>query len=576
MEVAGLVLGVMPMFASIMETVKIAISVYRHEEDLWMTQLYVERARLGEYARVLGVVSEGSPMLEPEHVAILQRLLTKSSEKLHGAQILIAEHGYHRSLRPDPVKFCGDLILARQDEPRPPGLIQHLTELNDHLYRKIMLPLLQKQSKTDDQSLSLLDYPTDESMSWGTSLVHDLWSSSVEGLEVIGEKALKSIALRRTFRRAIVRLKIWHDGFDFDLSQIELVLGTNEYLYEAVVVTLSRLVYFLWTLRNAAQEENVALSFKFQAHIGRTIERIKSAEKEMSFSIEDVDESEVKAYYRPLFIERPGENGPDGLEMRVKQEVNRHCTVVFDLIGAIDRARKRHVWLLDLGKRSRGTGIDSSENKLSTISHLQAVPQQGYITSETILPTKIQNPISASLNEILEIGDRAFSSLASPATAKQLLSTNIEAATTLYKSLQAQADNMNNSKFPREMSTPEVILQLEHNLGDELMRLENFSQEVGTELDGRLAKRNGQIQEAATFALKHMSYVLSQALGSGQSTQHRPIPHSMHLELSIVAVRGFHDMNDSLTKLLESIKIAETLSIFGGFTVMRSSLRTAG
>lgn len=248
MEVTGLVLGVMPIFASIMETVKIAISVYRHKESLRMTQLYVERARLGEFARVLGVVSEGSPMLEPEHVAILQRLLIKSSEKLYGAQILIAEHGYRRSLSSDPVKFYEDLILPRQDDPRLLGLIQHLTELNDHLYRKLMLPLLQKQSKTDDQSLSLLDYPTDESMSWGTSLVHILWSSSVEGLEVIGEKALKSLALRRTFRRAIVRLNIWHDGFDFDLKQIELVLGTNEYLYEAVVVTLSRLVYFLCML----------------------------------------------------------------------------------------------------------------------------------------------------------------------------------------------------------------------------------------------------------------------------------------------------------------------------------------
>lgn len=248
MEIAGLVVGVMPMIASIMETVKIAISVYRHEKSLSMTQLYVERARLGEFARVLGVVSEGSPTLEPEHVADLQRLLISSSEELYGAQILIAESGYHRSLRSDPVKLYENLFLARQDEPGLTGLTQHLTELNDHLYRMIMLPLLQEQSKTDDQSLSLLDHPPDESVSWGTSLVHVLWSSSVEGLEVIGEKALKSLALRRTFRRAIVRLNLWRDGFDFDLSQIELVLGTNEYLYEAVVLTLSRLVYFLCML----------------------------------------------------------------------------------------------------------------------------------------------------------------------------------------------------------------------------------------------------------------------------------------------------------------------------------------
>lgn len=68
------------------------------------------------------------------------------------------------------------------------------------------------------------------------------------------------------------------------------------------------------------------------------------------------------------------------------------------------------------------------------------------------------------------------------------------------------------TKFPGEMSTPGVILQLKHNLRDELRRLKNFRQEVGTELDGRLAKRNGHIQEAATFALEHMSHVLSKIL----------------------------------------------------------------
>ena len=42
------------------------------------------------------------------------------------------------------------------------------------------------------------------------------------------------------------------------------------------------------------------------------------------------------------------------------------------------------------------------------------------------------------------------------------------------------------------------------------------------------------------------------------------------------AVREFHDTNDSLAKLLESIKIAEILHLSGELTVMRKPLLTTG
>ena len=247
MEVLGLTLAVMPMFVDIMKTVKTAIFAYQREKSLSITNLYVERARLAEFARVLVVVSEGSLTLRSEYISIWQRLLIRSSEKLAEAQLLISQHGYNSSLISDTVKFRNDLVWVRQDEPpRLTGLVRDLAELNDYLHHTVMLHLLQKQNKTDDQSLSSSpDYLLDESVSWDTSLVCDLWSSSVKGLEVIGEKALKSLTLRRTFRRAIVRLNVWRDGFDFDLSDAELVLGTNEDLYEPVVLTLSRLTYFL-------------------------------------------------------------------------------------------------------------------------------------------------------------------------------------------------------------------------------------------------------------------------------------------------------------------------------------------
>lgn len=212
--------------------------------------------------------------------------------------------------------------------------------------------------------------------------------------------------------------------------------------------------------------------------------------------------------------------------------------------------------------------------------------------------------------------ERMLSQAAPRAGAKQLLSANIEAATTLYHHLQAkseklaQAENKKNANTFSEKPKPRVIPQLEQDVRDELSRLKQFTQEFGTELDGSVAERNGQIQEAATFALEHINHVLSKnfqlprflffsallipcvdlALTREELTRHHSwdaIPKERHQELDKVhriedtasAVRDFHDMNDSLAKLLQPIKIAETLPAYrssplsGELTVMRTSLQ---
>lgn len=138
--------------------------------------------------------------------------------------------------------------------------------------------------------------------------------------------------------------------------------------------------------------------------MGRITERIKSAGIAMNFSIEDVDESEDTPFYRPLFIVRPVEKSSDGLEMWVKEEVNSHCAVLFELVGAIDRARKRHIWLLDLGKRSKDSAIKTSEGTLSDFSYLSALPGQKYksMASGTVLATETRKPVSEYVDIILE------------------------------------------------------------------------------------------------------------------------------------------------------------------------------
>ena len=60
------------------------------------------------------------------------------------------------------------------------------------------------------------------------------------------------------------------------------------------------------------------------------------------------------------------------------------------------------------------------------------------------------------------------------------------------------------------MSKPKLVPQLEQDVRTELDRLKRFMQDVDQDLDGSLAKRNLQMEQAVTFALEHMNHVLSE------------------------------------------------------------------
>ena len=244
-EVAGLIIGVMPLVSNIMETVKAAISVSHHEQNLSMTdiKLYVERARLGEFARVLVSNGDVDSTHDSKHDPVMLRIMTSASEKLLETQRLIERHGYKSSRYQTPNLY--EELQWAHDEVRLSGLITDLKDLNDSLYSLMSLHKLQGQVKASQQHEKTTKTPIINEDSLSSTLVNDLWASCVKGLSILGDQVLKSLSLRRTFIRAAVRLTIWQDDFEFDLSDMELILGTNEYLYEAIVITFAGLLFQL-------------------------------------------------------------------------------------------------------------------------------------------------------------------------------------------------------------------------------------------------------------------------------------------------------------------------------------------
>ena len=138
----------------------------------------------------------------------------------------------------------------------------------------------------------------------------------------------------------------------------------------------------------AATEEHVILPSELRRLIGRTLERIKSACPEMEFSIDDVDGSSHPLEYNLLFCDPQGNKEVEALVLSIRKQVNGHCAGLYELIGAIDHARKRHLWLIERGKRS--TALQSPD-----------------IPDDRLRQNAAERiPVSAHIKEILDTDDK--------------------------------------------------------------------------------------------------------------------------------------------------------------------------
>ena len=98
---------------------------------------------------------------------------------------------------------------------------------------------------------------------------------------------------------------------------------------------------------SAGLDQGYQLSTLVSILLGRTQERIKTVARNLDLNIGGYDQSGVE--YHLLFEVDTDEDDFRRIETSVKADVNGYCSSLYGMIGAIDRARKRQLWLEQLG-----------------------------------------------------------------------------------------------------------------------------------------------------------------------------------------------------------------------------------
>lgn len=81
-------------------------------------------------------------------------------------------------------------------------------------------------------------------------------------------------------------------------------------------------------------------------NVGHSIERIKKAFE--SSSLEEVNRPDKDLDFQSLFSNKTTPEAVrtcEAVELATKDEINRYCGILYDLIGPVDRAWKRYLWL---------------------------------------------------------------------------------------------------------------------------------------------------------------------------------------------------------------------------------------
>ncbi len=76
-------------------------------------------------------------------------------------------------------------------------------------------------------------------------LIYDLWTTTVEDLAEGGNRFVRPLDLRTTFRTASERIQVWGEDFDFEMSKADQVLSDSPKLCGAVRATFAVLIRML-------------------------------------------------------------------------------------------------------------------------------------------------------------------------------------------------------------------------------------------------------------------------------------------------------------------------------------------
>lgn len=190
----------------------------------------LEVARFSQISRFI-VEAVSTTKMDSALTQVLGEHLSAASEKFREAGKLMERYSQ------DPT-VGASIRWAVHDKSEMDKRLHELSRLIDQLYIIVESRMLDR-ILSDRVSASIVQHFESE------SLVQQLYESAVLGLEHLGEHYLISLQLRLACRRAALRLKIWRDDFDFELSTIEDALRMNSHLYDTTITMFARLVYLI-------------------------------------------------------------------------------------------------------------------------------------------------------------------------------------------------------------------------------------------------------------------------------------------------------------------------------------------
>ena len=120
-----------------------------------------------------------------------------------------------------------------------------------------------------------------------------------------------------------------------------------------VIVTESSWTLYPGNLTCVGSEEGALFPPTIKSRVGRCVERIKVFAQDTNTIIDDHQQTD----YSILFDERSSDEDFEAVEASTKADINGYCSGLFELIGAVDRAQKRHSWLEALGQQSKSECI---------------------------------------------------------------------------------------------------------------------------------------------------------------------------------------------------------------------------
>jgi hypothetical protein len=253
-QMAGIALNILPVVAELTERASnlfsglVLGSRQFRDSSMQVMELYVERARLEALGQL--IMTKGLKYSDVE-LRDLVRMLRQLTVEIERSNRLFRKYDLQSDVKVQPV--LNRLMWAARDQQRLSDQIQNIHLLVDSLTDLITRVIetdharVQKKVRHRNKARESSTSVDGEPISTLTFPIFNAWDVAVGILDEAVEKLVRDLDLRRSFAQASTNLKVWGNGFDFKISDIDRVLDDNEDLQEGVLDPLRTLLRMLST-----------------------------------------------------------------------------------------------------------------------------------------------------------------------------------------------------------------------------------------------------------------------------------------------------------------------------------------